>query len=134
MAKYTPAGYNFFGSLSPGRPKSESWTLFGGEIEKQQSCQRRRARSAPLCASVSLKRRVHAAHGRVAWPKPTCHIYYRKEFIPEPFFAWGLARISVFTFFPKKQQKTREYGLFRGAGFSVEFFLFFKAEILQHIV
>jgi hypothetical protein len=105
VAKYTPEGYIFFGSPSPGRPEFESWTLFGVKTGKQQSCERGRGRSAPLWVLVSIKRRVCAAHGRVARLKPTSHIYNRKEFISEPFFAWGLASISIFTFFPKNQQK-----------------------------
>jgi|688.fasta_scaffold717244_1 hypothetical protein len=33
------------------------------------------ARSASICVSMSLIRRVRAAHGHVAWPKYTSYTY-----------------------------------------------------------
>ncbi len=129
----------FSGSPSPGRPEFESWTLNWGMTEKQQSCESRGERSAPLWVLVRLKRRVRAAHGRVARQKPNCHIYNRKEFIPEPFLAWSLARISLcwilnFLLFPKKQQKTREYRLFRGPGSPDDFFKFQIRNFTTHSI
>ncbi len=90
--KIHASGLHFFLSLSPGRPKSESRTLFGGK-QRSSKAAKGGGRSAPLWVFVSLKRQVRVAHGRVARPKPDSHIYNRKEFIPEPFLAWSLARI-----------------------------------------
>ncbi len=40
--------------------------------EKKRSCDGQGGRAAPLfCVIISLKRRVHAVHGRVVRPKPT---------------------------------------------------------------